>query len=354
VDLYIEYLQKQETATEAFAQRLQDLAGDLEEDLADLRTDYLDDRAAIVADFQESEQQSWAEHYRRMQEQAEEFQKRLRRLDEDHADRMHDIALRRDAAGAYREIRDYEKQRGRMIEDYGDQRDEAQRSYEAQRAQRQAQHAQQLADLQAQYEAERAERLADYQERRQELQDEHDQEMRDLRMHYLEKINAELGFYQRSQAVQNFYYAAMLRDTQFWMERQRQTWEAYVSSLPTPSGRSQGWAATGDRYGAMADAYAAGGYVRNTGPALVHQGEFVLDRQTTRQLEAHAGRLSQAGVLGALGGNTVSLSMPLSVQIDGSGGQLDAADLERRLRRVQRETVELAVGKVADILNPQR
>jgi hypothetical protein len=94
--------------------------------------------------------------------------------------------------------------------------------------------------------------------------------------------------------------------------------------------------------------------VRNTGPALVHQGEFVLDRQTTRQMEAHTGRLSQAGVLGALGGNTVSLSMPLSVQIDGSGGRLDAADLERRLRRVQRETVELAVGKVADILNPQR
>jgi hypothetical protein len=44
--------------------------------------------------------------------------------------------------------------------------------------------------------------------------------------------------------------------------------------------------------------------------------------------------------------------MPFSLQV--SGGGLDVADLERRIRRAQREGVELAVNKVAQILDPRR
>jgi len=114
----------------------------------------------------------------------------------------------------------------------------------------------------------------------------------------------------------------MLADARSWLSSKRQVWLDYVRNLPTPCGSvSSGGPVKKPTFSNYAGAYQAGGYVHETGGALVHAGEFVLNPRTVAQLEAHMGPLSQGRVLSGVGGGAVSVHIHATF---GSG--ISAAD----------------------------
>lgn len=67
-------------------------------------------------------------------------------------------------------------------------------------------------------------------------------------------------------------------------------------------------------YGGGVSSHAWGGYQDYTGLTYAHKGEYYLNAQTTRAMEAVTGqRLSQTSVLNATGGASITLNMPLTV-----------------------------------------
>jgi hypothetical protein len=281
---------------------------------------YHQETAKRAADFQRQQEQARAAH-----------QKNLARMEEDHYMRMWDLTLSRDAAGLYKEKQSYDVQRRRAEEDFADQQGQRGQDFAREQAERAAQHEQRMADLQREYDERRSARRQEYAERVTELEQEHAADMQRLKREYFERINSELGFYKLSQTQQNAYHAAMLTDTQIFLARNRSMWAAYVNSLPVPrsgyrpttgSGGAQGTGG-GTQY------YQEGGYVRHTGPAFVHAGEFVLSGRTARQLEgAVGGRLTQQSV--------VNRGVTVNANFTGVGPS-DRGWIEQRLGDFSRE-----------------
>lgn len=251
-----------------------------------------------------------------------------------------DLSLARDAAGMYKENQRYQVETRRANEDFSDQQAQAQQEFAIEQAERQQQHAQKMADMAAQYIEERQARLADHAEQVAELQTQHAEDMARLEREYFDKLNAELGYYQRSSAQQAAWEQAMLADAQGWLASKRQLWLDYVASLPTPSAFaiSGNSGAAYQQYQQYATGYASGGYVEQTGPALVHQGEYVMTAATVRQLEGVMGNLNQAKLTG-MGGT----SIPVAVNVNGMGmgprevARLAAQQVETQLLRVLSE-----------------
>jgi len=293
VDIYAEMLQAQADAVREFQEALAEAERDLQRDLADLARDYEKNRAAEEASFYADAAKAAEDYRQREAEALAQHQKDMQRMREDHEMRVWDLTLSRDAAGLYKENQQYETERQRAEQDFAEERARSAQEFAAEQAQRAAQHAQKMAELALQYETERAQRLADHATQVEELQAEHTAEMERLRREYFERLNAESGYYQQSQLQQRMYQNAMLADAQSFLFANRQQWMDYIASLPVPSG---------DRYIGVNDPtvgeFQEGGYVRQTGAALLHAGEFVMSPQTTRQLEgAVGGRLTQQSVV---------------------------------------------------------
>jgi len=334
VDIYTEMLQAEAEAASEFQTALAEAERDLQRDLADLARDYQKSRAAEEASFYEAAAQAAANYHRQEAEAQARHQKDMQRMQEDHEGRVWDLTLARDAAGLYKENQQYATERQRAEEDFAEERAQAAREFTAEQAERAAQHAQKMQELAAQYEVERAQRLADHAAQVTELQQQHDEEMARLKREYFERLNAESGYYQQSQLQQRLYQNAMLADAQAFLIANRQQWANYVASLPTPQTMTNSWDAF-QQYQKGSGSYQEGGYVRHTGPALVHAGEYVLSQNTARQLEGIlGGRLTQQNVVGRGGGVIVQASFT-------GVGSSDRAWIEQRLGDFSRELAEI-------------
>jgi hypothetical protein len=165
-----------------------------------------------------------------------------------------------------------------------------------------------------------------------------------LKRQYFDKINAELGYYQQSQTVQHQYQQAMLTDLQVFLQRNRALWQSHVSSLPTPQfSRLQSSPFTGPY-----DTYQVGGYVRNTDLAMLHEGEFVLNRDTTRAAERELGPLTQQrmaqGLAGRGQGKTIRYVDQRHFEFSGSLTTEERARIRQENLEATKEAIAYVMG----------
>lgn len=315
-ELYADLLKERAALEQQLADTLAGLSRDLNNDLAKLAQDYEQNRAKAEADFQASQVQALRGYNAEREKAQAEHNKAMRRMDEDHAQRVADLGIERDALGLYEEQRSYELEKSRAEEDFADSQAEGAAEFAAQRAQAAQEHATTMADAAAQYAQERAARLTEYQTAVAEAQSQHAADMARLDQEYFERINAELGYYALSKEQQAAYNQAMLADARSFLAANRAQWAAYVASLPIP-GRYTGAsdAARGSR--------AAGGYV-DGGLYNLHPGEFVLSPETTRQVEAAqgGGRLTQGSMVA--GGRSVKIEANFTGMGAGDRGWFEA------------------------------
>lgn len=316
--LYQEMLEKRADLDQALADKVRDLYLDLIGDLDDLGAKYNKDVQAEEESFHENLEEENRQHQKELERDLAEHNKKMRRMAEDHALRVADLQSDRDAIGLYEEMRSYELEKARAEEDFADKQSQDAEDFVAERMQSQAQHEQRLADLAAQYEQEKAERLAQYYEDVEREKAQHAEDVARLERDYFERINAELGYYAISKAQQDAYYAAMLADAKKWLDSKRYLWLDYLAKLPTPgsgykpgagygSGSSSG--STGSGGGGSSKVMGDGGYAGFGQYWLGEKGgrEFVLNSQTTRELEGSMGTLTQGGILARAGGPLVNV-----------------------------------------------
>jgi len=330
-ELYADLLKERAALEQQLDDTLAGLSRDLNNDLAKLAQDYEKNRIKAEADFQASQVQALRDFNAEREKAQAEHNKAMRRLDEDHALRVADLGIERDALGLYEEQRSYELEKGRAEEDFADQQAEGAAEFAQERAQAAAEHATSMADAAAQYAQERAERLTEYQTAVAEAQAQHAADMARLDQEYFERINAELGYYALSKEQQAAYNQAMLADARGFLAANRAQWAAYVASLPIPvryTGASD--AARGGR--------ASGGYV-DGGLYNLHPGEFVLSPSTTRQVEAAqgGGRLTQGAVVGG------ARAVTISANFNGMGAG-DRAWFEARLAEFAGQVAQAVAG----------
>ena len=343
VDLYIELLRKQAEEIERFNDAMQEALNDLNDELAEMALKHAQEMAEERRKFQEDERESAAEHNRQMAKQRRDHDLKMRRMEEDHLMRMSDLAQQRDALGMVRERRQYDLQRRRAEEDFAISQGDAEAQFNRERERRREEHEARMREREAEYEEERRKRRAEYEERKAELEKEHRETMSQLRQEYFNKINAELDYYKRSQAEQNAYHAAMLADARSFLANNRQLWNNYLASFPTPSqshGRSKWPRPSG---GGMVPGYQTGGYVARTGVIYAHAGEYVLSRSTVDAIERGLGPLTQsrmvAGMERGIGG-----SIPRRVSIQQNFTFHGSMSVQERqwFRQVARREAEAA------------
>lgn len=329
-ELYAAMLKERAALEQQLADTLAGLSRDLNNDLAKLAQDYTKNRAAEEADFQKSQVEAQRDYNAERERAAAEHNKAMRRMDEDHAMRVADLQIDRDALGLYEEQQSYAVEKARAEEDFADQAAQGAAEFAAEQAQAAAQHAEKMNDLAVQYAAERETRLTEYQTAVTEAQTQHAEEIARLEADYFERLNAELGYYTLSQAQQTAYNQAMLADADKFLAENRAKWAAYVASLPIP-GKYTGASdkARGSR--------AAGGYVGG-GLYNLHPGEFVLSPETTRQVEAAqgGGRLTQGAV-------TAGRPVQITASFQGVGAS-DRAWIEARLAQFAGQVAQAVAG----------
>jgi len=322
VDHYIELMEKQKDAVEDFNTSLADNVRDLHADLADIDQKYRDDVESERSQFNQQQAERLRQHQEDKARALDEHNKRMRRMEEDHDSRMWDLTLSRDAAGLYKEKANYKRDRSRAEEDFAEQQSQKDEQFRREQEQTAAQNQQRLADLANQHQLERTRRLEEHQRRVEELRTQHEQDMNRIKKEYFDRINSELNYFKRSKDDRNRYYSAMLVDAEEYLKANRAIWQNYIANLPTPTQRNQ------PRNGIRARA--AGGYIDETKPYMMHAGEFVMSPATTRQVEAGInGRLNQQNVKG---GNEVHIN----AQFTGMGPQ-DHGWFEEKLQDFQRE-----------------
>jgi len=321
-EAYIDMLEAQADATSEFEDRMRDLESSLHADLADMARNYKKSRKDEEASFYRDQAAAEADFRKEQAERAREHAEALEDLEEEHEYRMTDLIAARDAAGVYEEQRQYARDVAEEQENYEEEKAQAAVEFAEEQAQRAVDHAAKMEELRVQYEEEKAQRLAQFASDQAQAQAEHAAEMARLEQEYFDKINSEAGYFKLSQEQQKTYQTAMLADARSWLSSKRQVWLDYVRNLPTPgSYGSTAGPAKKPTFSNYAGAYQAGGYVRETGGALVHAGEFVLNPQTVAQLEAHMGPLSQGRVLAGVGAGAVNVQIHATF---GSG--ISAAD----------------------------
>lgn len=347
VKAYINLLKEQERAVQDFNDELAGLNRDLNTDLAKLGQTQTAALKKQKEDFEKTQAQQSADFYRQQEQARAEHHKRLGRMEEDHNARLWDFSLNRDASGLIAENKRYALEKQRAEEDFADQQGQETAGFQREQAQRAVQHEQQMADLRTQQAQERQARLDDYTQRVAELQGQHTDEMARLDQEYFDQLNADLKFYEQSEAQQNAYNQAMLADAEGWLKSKRALWLNYVAQLPVPS-RSSTYPApkTGDAAGSTpgGKGRASGGYATYGAYTLGEQGrEFVLSANTTRQVEGVVGNLSQERVLAALGQRgSVQVAMPVTIS-----GVADVAGVERAMRHVEARITR----RLAEVLN---
>lgn len=239
VDLYDEMMSRLADITADYAERRQEMIRAYQERELDYHEAYLDRRADIVEDYHDKEAGYWRKHLDRLEDIQERYQdslaneiekfneslediwkkaaereaevkediqqdiqdsredhlKELRRMEEDHRDKLIDLAIRRDAYGIYQEMRDYRKKRSRAVEDQKDReqelKEDGQRRIEEIRRQASEEeqelresHAKKLADLEEALAEQLAEEKENYKESKLERAKAHKERLKELDEQY--------------------------------------------------------------------------------------------------------------------------------------------------------------------------
>jgi hypothetical protein len=291
---------------------------DFDQQLAQDQADYNRQRSQTMADYYKSEAEAEDDYYQQRSDTAakynkeiqraeEDHQRELRKLQEEHNDKMSDLVGARDAYGIVKEMRDYERQRrnseedyqvdvSRRSEDYAQQLAENEQQFARERAQRMADFQQRLSDQAAEFQTSRQQKIAQFEQqmkdaeeefkiRRQREQEDYIQQLSDLRTQYNQERAARIeAFNQQLKDLSGFY------STQ--SELFKSFTDAQIAYLQSRVNALKAGATT-----STVPSRDSGGYTWN-GLFMMHDNEFVANRQTTHALEQLAGgRLTQASLL---------------------------------------------------------
>jgi hypothetical protein len=282
----------------------------------------------IVNDGIKQENKEEQAYYRDRAKQAAQFGVEMQRLEEDHQIQMqrmsqdHNIRLRRladsrDALAIEDEQQNYEVERSRAEQDY--QKEVARKNqdlartlaeqdaaFNEQRQQRQQDRQQQLADLKAGYDEQQA-------ERRQQFNDEI-KARRDDNAARLSEIDRNLGEERRNT---NEQWTQWREEHGLFLEGEKTLWDNYLEYTYQQLEKALKGTTPASDYGGGVSSHAEGGYQTYTGLAKMHEGEFVLNRTTTQNLERMVGgQLNQTNVVNstAKGDTVINVSQSFSGQ----------------------------------------
>jgi hypothetical protein len=262
-------------------------------------------RGRALRDFARQESFTEADYYRQRSLQARDFNIEIQRSEEDHQRSMRrakedfdfsmwDILRSGDAMAYMRATRQYNVSRSRAEEDY-----------QIQMSRRNEDYARQLADQEREYQIQRSRRQQEFKIR---LKDE-DQDYTIRRTRAKEQfalaLKDEQVSYNEQQLARRQALLDQLRDMRGNLEQERILRQQFSAAMLDDLRRAVSAGASGTNLynQASSGGRASGGYV-SSGLWRLHDNEFVLNPQTTREAERLArGKLSQDSVLAALAGS---------------------------------------------------
>jgi hypothetical protein len=266
-DAYEKHLDKLEKLRIDAQQKIAAAELKLRQQLEDLREEAATDEAEIRADIRDEEKRETEDHL-----------KDIRRMEEDHRDRLFDLAIKRDAYGIFQEMRSYGKERRRADEDYNDRmrrlkeegkkrieerrRQTRQReaelrkahkreiaqinaqlelklkqereNYEQSRKQRDKALARTLDDYQKNYNRQRDDRQAAHDDALLDLADKFDREKRAIEREMAVQIGMLLGYYREDVANHRQYLQDKLDDMYWFLRQYQDLWNQVPSESPQP------------------------------------------------------------------------------------------------------------------------
>ena len=277
---------------------------------AAIQEQYEQARAQAAAQFAQAQAQAAQQYARQQQDIERNYQQRLAEIRRQYEKDEFEATLSRDAAALFRARRTRDDQMAQAARDRAEQEQRAGQQYQDALQQAQQAYAQSLAQLeQALREELEARRRAEERariEQRMQLQWQED----DRQIYLQRRILQVAAAFQAELEMARQHYAAL-----------RALEAASRGSVYIPHG-------AGGSGGANPESFATGGYTSG-GLALLHAGEFVLNPQTTRQLEgAVGGRLTQQSV--------VHRGVTVNANFTGVGAS-DRGWIEQRLGDFSRE-----------------
>ena len=266
---------------------------------------YVSDLADMEKAYYANRTKAAAQYGIEVQRAEEDHQRSMRRMQQDHARNIRKLADSRDALAIEDEVENYKIERDRAEEDY-----------QVATARRSQDFAQQLSDMEQAFRDQRDARVRQYQEQMQQI----NQQARDR--------------YTTETAQYNQLMQTIVTETDGAIKQIQHLYDQLQVSMPTAGGSLS-------NYGGGVSSHAWGGYQAYTGTAYMHAGEFVLNAQTARAMEAVTGqRLSQGSVLGAaMGGSNINVSIPLTVNGAQAQPEVFRTIVHEELTKVMREAM---------------
>ncbi len=257
---------------------------------AEIQQQYEQARAQAAAQFAQTQAQAAQQYARQQQDIERDYQQRLADIRRQYEEDEFEATLSRDAAALFRARRRRDDETAQAAQERAEQEGRAEQQYQDALQQAQQTYAQAL----AQAEQARAVSLAQLE---QSLRDElearrrADERARIEQQMQLQWQAADRQMYLQRRLLQvNAAYQAELTMARQHYEALRALQAAAMRAPYIPGG-------AGGNSGVTPELFATGGYTAG-GLAFLHAGEFVLNPQTTRQLEGiNGGRLTQQNVV---------------------------------------------------------
>lgn len=321
--MYISYVRQEQQSARARNIQLTRLNRDYNLQITFENEDFNRQRMRSIRDFNLQAMFAERDFYRQrgiqardfqieMSRSEEDYQRSRRRAQEDFEYSMWDVMRSGDALSYLRAMRDYNVSRQREEEDYRisvarryedferQQRDQAQQ-YEIQRVQRWKEFSITLADEDQDFKIRRQRAQLQQRIKLADMAEDYQEERLRRRQALLDQMNDLYSGLTQERRLRQQFTAAMLADLQ----------AAYASA----------------GVNLYQGARESGGYV-TAGNWQMHDGEFVLDRATTREAERMAGqKLTQQGVMQSLTGGARSVN----VVVNGDMSQSQKASLKREM-----------------------
>lgn len=338
-------------AAKDLAKQLKDIDRDLSKDLAKIDADYANAEQKAAEDLAAKEKEELVSVQEDIQKLKRDHLKKMRELEQEHADKVWELAVANDALGLVWEERRYQREVSNANQDLSDQI-----------AERRRESKQKIAEMRREFALEAAQRKRDYLEKRQEAIDEAAEKRLQAKLDYQEEIKqmqentkerlAELqreyeeerkqkilaayedivalgGALRTEQEFKQTYYQAMLEDAQAFAIAYKAALDRITATTP-PTG-------TGVTGTTNLPTKAEGGYV-GAGVYRLHPNEFVMTAATTRAGEQIVGgQLTQSRLMAALaGGGRASITLNDHRRFD---SRLSVSD-RRQIEQWTLETVQ--------------
>lgn len=348
-DKSLAQFQKQEQqATDQHNKSLAKMNSDFDRQEAEALVDYNKERGELEAEFAADEQKRIAEFYLARQRAEEDGQRRLIEA----VGRLDAIAVLRELQGAnterQRAKQDFDLTTKQNKAEHQKQLEDNKRSFDEQRNQRQRDHRERLSDMRQQFteqrrlnrqmfDEQRAEQLAAFRQGQQlrvtefnnklaQEQQEYRQQRTVREQQFIDQVNQlqQWGKYELNARAK--HYEALQRQLDVFMARSVNTGQRggtpYQAQPQVPS-----------LFSKFLPGFAVGGSVPRTGPAMLHEGEYVLTRDTASAIQRGIGTLTQ-GRLAAMGSGGQSVINMGGLHFGNIGGYSPQAIgdiVERRL-----------------------